>query len=424
MISETHEFIEDSKIEEAGRRRYNVKCTKIEPDSRDTYGEYAAGYLEQHGGDDGWSVPVGGEARYSVALTDEGFEAFTRASNLLDIEEAAIDEAFGPIENGVDRDQRVMNRTRGLSKGRITPLLMVADTGDTSNAYVANRRLARWTWFGDDGMGRNSHGPWCLGSATAPEPGKFVISAKVLGDNGSGPNSHGIAALYQFARLCRDRKVPGVASLSLGSNSSSNAYRDAIAFCASVNVAVIAAAGNQSRRNGISFPAAYCTSVGAHDRNYAAASFSNRNAAHTLPDSYALGVSVNGIGGVKSGSSMATPATAMAVWYAMSRGMRSGVVRNAARSHNAGNGRVLDGGRLMALAPKDDAPVTEPPVTEPPVTEPPVTEPPPGGERLDALYRVFAPDQKGAFAQKTGAIALTGKLLDERNEVTIRKGPR
>lgn len=356
--------MEEIMSEAEERRRFNIVCTKIKPDDRDTYGEYAAGYIELHGGDENESVPVGGEARYSVELTSEGFEAFTRASNALEIEEAVVDEAYedgesdsqAAIFNGVDRDQLTLNRTISLKAGNLKPLLMVADTGDTGNAYVANRRLARWTWFNDDGLGRNTHGPWCLGSATPPEPGRFVVSAKVLGDNGSGLNSYGVAALYRFARLCRDRKVPGVASLSLGSRSASNAYRDAIAFCVAHNVAVVAAAGNDSRRDGISFPAAYCTSIGAHDRRYAAANFSNRNAAHTLPDVYALGVAVNGIGGVKSGTSMGCPGFARAIWYAMSRGMRSGVVRSSARSHNAGNGRVLDGGRLMALAPKDEPP--------------------------------------------------------------------
>lgn len=354
-------------------------------------------------------VPEGEEAKWAIETTPEVAEDFAGAENIEYIEEAVVDEAFGPIENGVDRDQRVMNRTRGLKKGPLTPLMMVPDTGATENAYVKSRELARWTWFSDDARDRNSHGSWCLGAATAPEPGRFVISAKTLGDNGSGLNSYTIAALYQFARLCRDRGVPGVASASLGSNTPSNAYRDAIAFCASVNVAVIAAAGNQSRRDGVSSPAMYCTSVGAHDRNYAAASFSNRNATHTLPDGYALGVSVNGIGGTKTGSSMGCPGVAFAVWYAMSRGMSAGVVRTALRSHNAGGGRVLDGGRLMALAGKDEpAPTPEPK---------PDTKPDTG-----TMYRIFAAKrQRGAFRQLPGALETLGEMVDEHGEATITK---
>lgn len=71
--------MEEIVSESKERRRYNIKCTKIEPGDRDVYGEYAAGYLEIHGGDENESVPVGGEARYSVELTDSGAEAFRAA---------------------------------------------------------------------------------------------------------------------------------------------------------------------------------------------------------------------------------------------------------------------------------------------------------------------------------------------------------
>lgn len=327
---------------------YNVKCRKIEPENRDTYSAHAGEFIEHSGGEDGWDVEVGGEARYAVALDEAGVEAFREASNLLDLEEAATDEAYGAIRDGVDSDMLLMHNMRDLEAGPIKPLLMVADTGDTTAAYVRNRMLDSWTWFADT-VGRNTHGPWCLGAATPPELGKFVVSAKVLGDNGSGANSNGIAALYRFARFCRDRGVPGVASLSLGSRSPSNAYRDAVAYCISQNVAVIAAAGNDSRRDGISFPGVYASSVGANDRNWKSAGFSNRNASHSLPDCYALGVNVNGIGGSKSGTSMATPGVARAVWYAMSRGMRASSVETRLRTH--GSGRTLDASRLMPRMP-------------------------------------------------------------------------
>lgn len=110
-------------------KRYNAKVKKIRPEERDVYRSHAGGYVELHGGDDGESVEVGGLAWYSVELDEAGAAAFGEASNLVELEEAAVDTVCGAIENGVDVDQRKLNRTRGVPKGPITPLLMVADTG-------------------------------------------------------------------------------------------------------------------------------------------------------------------------------------------------------------------------------------------------------------------------------------------------------
>lgn len=322
-------------------------------------------------------VPEGEPTHYAVWLDDSGAEAFSGASNLEYLEEAAEDHVSGAIRDGVDIDQLTLNKTLDLEKGSVSPLMMVADTGATEHPYVKSRELERWTWFKDSGTDRHSHGSWCLGSATPPEPGRFVVSAKVLGDNGSGANSNGIAALYRFARLCRDRGVPGVASLSLGSNTPSQAYRDAVEYCLSQNVAVFAAAGNDGRRNGVSYPGAYAISIGAHDRDFGAASFSNRNASHSLPDGYSFGVQVNGLGlggrtSVKSGSSMSVPAHARAGWYSMSHGFEAKRMKNLVRRHN-GKGRILDGTKMVAAANKTPSKTPKKP------TKPKPTPPSPAG---------------------------------------------
>lgn len=399
------------------KKIYNIMCRKIEPEARDAYRAHAEGYIEQHGGDDGESVGTGEIAHYAVTLDEAGVAAFREASNLVLIEEAPEDtihgtprseevEADAALHNGVDRDALAMHKMLDLDPGPHRPLLMVADTGATSNSYVASRMLKKWTWFSDDGMGRNSHGPWCLGAATPPESGKFVISAKVLGDNGSGSSANVVAALYRFARLCRDRKIVGVASLSLGSRTPSQAYKDAIDYCTSMGVCVLGSAGNDGRKDGLGYPGAYAASVGAHDRNWAAAGFSNRNPSGSLPDVYGLGVSVNGIGGVKTGTSMITPIVARAVWYAMSRGMKAQAVKGALRAHG-GAARILDAGRLLPALPKSPAPKPEQPAPEPSKT----------------LYRVHAGGkQRGAFSQMSGSLKTAGELLKDFKEIRITKG--
>ncbi len=357
------------------KRLYNCKVRKIAPEERDVYAAWAGEFVEHRGGEDGYDIPVGGEARYAVELSEEGAEAFRAASNLLEIEEAATDEAYD-VRRGVDRSALTLHRLLPqLDLGGKGVLTMVADTGASRVGWLADRVESVWTWFSDDGMDRNGHSVWC-GGAAVPGEGRLVF-AKVLGDNGSGSNSYGIAALNRFARLCRDRRVPGVASLSLGSRNPSSAYKDAVDFCVASNVAVVAAAGNESRRDGISYPGVYAASVGAMDYHGQAAGFSNRDASHSLPDCYAVGVGVPGLpnGRRMSGTSMATPIVARAVAVAMARGMKAGAVEAALRSHN-GSTRVLDAGKLM---PKKDSPAPEPETPAPaPTPKPaPAPEPPP-----------------------------------------------
>lgn len=324
-------------------KRYNVAARKIAPEDRGVYRSYAESYIEQHGGDDGWSVAVGETARYSVELDEAGVEAFRRASNLEYIEESATDHASGDVQRGVDRDALELHKilTRdGLGNG---VLVMVADTGATSAAWVRSRLAEKWTWFADDAMDRNGHGTWCLGAAIPG--GAEAVSAKVLGDNGSGANSNGIAALYRFARLCLARKVKGVASLSLGSNSPSQAYKDAVDFCFASGVVVVAAAGNDGRRDGISYPGVYAVSAGAMDYAGGAADFSNRG--DEEPDVYAAGVNVPGLPGGKkmSGTSMATPIVARATAIALSGGLEVKRARKRLANHG-GKSRILNAGKL------------------------------------------------------------------------------
>lgn len=384
------------------KKLYNVKVRKIEPEDRTTFRERAGAFVEHRGGEDGYDIPVGGEARYAVELDAAGAEAFRNAGNLLEIEEAAIDEAYD-VRRGVDRNALTLHKLLpSLDLGGGGVMVLVADTGASRVGWLASRVEEVWTWFSDDGMDRNGHAVWC-GGAAVPGGAKLIF-AKVLGDNGSGANSYGVAALNRFGRLCRDRKAPGVASLSLGSSSPSSAYKDAVDFCVANNVAVIAAAGNDSRRNGISYPAVYAASVGAMDYQGRAAGFSNRNASHSLPDCYAVGVGVPGLPNSRrmSGTSMATPIAARAVAVAMSRGMPARHAKVALRSHN-GSGRVLDAGKLL---PKGEAPRPEP---EP---EPPTDEP-------EALYRV----QVGSFRRHDYAENLMKRLRgDGYPDAFIAKG--
>lgn len=372
------------------RKPYNVFVSeKIPHDARDTAHEHMPEgcWIEHHSEEVGEGQP----ARYGALLTERGAEAFANASNCEAIEEARLDEAFGeaevsegeapavpapnvpdlePVESqfaassvqthGVDREVLEFCKFFGAGGGVGKDVyVMVADTGYRHSRYLAGKIVERWTWFGDDGADRHGHGFWVSGAAV-PQGAKLV-SAKVLGDDGRGYNTFGIAALYRFARLCRDRGAFGVANFSLGGGSEvDRGYEEAGRFALANGVLPIAATGNNSWRDKISAPANGLSflSVGAIDhRANEIADFSNRRPGHG-PEIYAPGVRVGGQGGVMSGTSMATPIVTRGAVRAIglpkvnANRARRLVIATGVRKNRYGGAGVLDVTRLIGRAKK------------------------------------------------------------------------
>lgn len=324
-------------IREDGKKLWLVKLAyKEPPSSRRVYRAVCdpADWQDLHDSED---VEIGEPARYGQWLSDDEVRRIRemRPANLEYMEPAVEVRAVGDVEEtnddvleagllkyGVDRralefhgffDDLPYNG-RGV-------YVMVADTGYTDHPYLRGRVKHIWEFTGEgrDGLTRNMHGPWSLGAALPADA--IGVSAKVLRESGSGTSNDIIASWMRFKKLCAEAKAKGVVSCSIGGpDLPIRAYSDAATDLYAHGIIVVAASGNDGRRNGIDAPAnsAYVVSVGAHDWNGYAADFANRAADWSKPDLWACGVQVYGIGGYMSGTSMATPLVARAAANAQS----------------------------------------------------------------------------------------------------------
>lgn len=114
-----------------------------------------------------------------------------------------------------------------------------------------------------------------------------LMPVKVLDDTGSGYTStvsNGVVWATEHGA--------NVINMSLGSTYPSTTLENAVNYAYEKNLTILAASGNDSRANGVSYPAAYenCIAVGAIDQNSVKASFSNGGA---QLDVVAPGVSVS-----------------------------------------------------------------------------------------------------------------------------------
>jgi len=165
---------------------------------------------------------------------------------------------------------------------------------------------------------KNGHGSHCSSHRHAVDNGSGMIGvtpdaigfhAKVLSDGGSGGDK-GIADGIDWLadRGCQ------VISLSLGSSGKSTRINAAINAANDAGVIVVAAAGNDGRRNGIDHPAAssQCIVGGAVDNNLKLASFQDKGRAMQARGVVGAGVRVyacnwNSGYTLMSGTSMGTP---------------------------------------------------------------------------------------------------------------------
>ncbi|MEU0488075.1 S8 family peptidase [Nocardiopsis changdeensis] len=188
----------------------------------------------------------------------------------------------------------------------------IIDTGiDPDHPDFEGRASSAFDAYGGDGFDGNGHGTHVagtIGSATyGVAPAADLFGVKVLSDSGSGSYDDVIAGIDWVAANAPDNSV---ANLSLG-GPASQAVDDAVNALADSGVFVAVAAGNEGQdANNVSPARAEgVTTVGASDRNDAAAYFSN----HGSPvDLYAPGVAIESTvpgGGVEalSGTSMASP---------------------------------------------------------------------------------------------------------------------
>jgi thermitase len=214
-----------------------------------------------------------------------------------------------------------------IHSGKSDAVLAIVDTGiDANHPDFAGKILPGYDAVdGDnDPQDGHGHGTHCAGIATALTnngvgmagiaPDSKFFAVRVLDDQGSGSYANVAAGMVKAADMGAK-----VLSMSLGGPSSSKEIEDAVKYCQSKDVLVIAAMGNDGRETQ-SYPAAIpgvmaCGSTDSADKR---SSFSNsgKHISISAPGSKiwsTLPMNGSAMGkayGFASGTSMATPAAA------------------------------------------------------------------------------------------------------------------
>jgi subtilisin family serine protease len=195
---------------------------------------------------------------------------------------------------------------------------LVIDTGATNHIdLIDNMILDQCKSFvpGEGIFDENGHSTHCAGIIAALKNGIGVIgvapkckiiTAKSLSKHGFGETQWIVKALDYAIEL-----RPDFVSMSLGMNMDIPMIHSRIKKLHSMNIPVIAAAGNDGSSNRISYPAAYPETicVGALDRNLVRADYSNagRQMDFAMPGSDIYSTFLNHQYVMMSGTSMATP---------------------------------------------------------------------------------------------------------------------
>jgi thermitase len=214
-----------------------------------------------------------------------------------------------------------------IHSGKTDAVLAIVDTGiDASHPDLKDKVLPGYDTIDGDNNPRDGHGhgTHCAGIAAALTnngvgmagiaPDSKIFAVRVLDDNGSGTYANVATGMIKAADMGAK-----VISMSLGGPSSSKEIEDAVKYCQSKDVLVIAAMGNDGRETQ-SYPAAIpgVLAVGSTDSADKRSSFSNmgKHISVSAPGSkiwstlptYKVAMGQNY--GFASGTSMATPAAA------------------------------------------------------------------------------------------------------------------
>ncbi|WP_119065875.1 S8 family peptidase [Rubrobacter indicoceani] len=329
-------------------KRYIYSCRRIVPAKRDVAQAYQIEPEELNP-----NAPVGEIAQNAVTLSEEGVEAYRRASNLLSIEEEV--EAFvqgevverdvedasvagvGSIPEDADLtflQALAMREKQGEKAGRGVKIA-VLDQGlgsvVASWLHSAGILAGAWSMIGERATdAKGDHGTHV--ATTATPDGAKLYHYQVLADHGSGSSSGIIRAIYHAVEQGVD-----LINMSLGGSGGGEGYETAIRYARSRGVLVFCAAGNTGRQEH-HYPASCpsAISVAAYDRaSGAKASFSTFNTAVDLAGSGVgvLAYLASGALGRMNGTSMATPtAVFVAVLVAGMTGARGDALLQALRS--------------------------------------------------------------------------------------------
>lgn len=401
------------------KKRYIYSCRVIEPDARDLAHAYQEAPVEMH------PAEIGEVRQLGVTLSEEGAEAYSAASNLIEFEEVttattadfeahdsedtedaeiAAGAAGVQIPPAEDTDYAYSTWLRGSRQGQgvkvaVLDTALGAPVARLLSGHIAGSR----SWVGGSALeGKHYHGGHV--ACTALPDNARLLHGAVLDNEGAGRSDNIAAGIHWAIDMGAD-----IINMSLGGNGNPLAYERAIRRALDRGILVFCAAGNSAQQgNPVNYPAG-CDSavaIGAFDRRTdTKAPFSSFHPYVDLAHSGVLVLSY-GISGQfmrASGTSMATP---NAVWSAAGLQGETGkrgrellqAIRAAARDTRApatheGSGVVHAKDAAEKLKPAPPKPPKEPGV----------------------LYRV----QLGAFSERRNADALAKELEQKGYETYV-----
>lgn len=304
-------------------KRYVYSCRRIPPARRDVAQAYQVEPDELNP-----TAPVGETAQNSVTLSNEGYEAYVRASNLFSISEEVEAHVQGEV---VERDAedasiagvgdipedadltflaaRGMREKQGKEAGKGVRIAVI-DQGLGSRVatwlHSAGILSGAYSMIGERATdARGDHGTHV--ATTATPDGSKLYHYQALADTGSGSSSGIIKAIYHAVDVAKVHII----NMSLGGAGGGDQYEVALRYARGKGVLVFCAAGNtgkQEHHYPASCPSAI--SVAAYDRQSGSkASFSTFNSGVDVAGSGVgvLAYIASGALARMSGTSQATP---------------------------------------------------------------------------------------------------------------------
>ncbi len=243
------------------------------------------------------------------------------AEDAWDISTGSSDVIVAMIDTGVDYSHRDLQSNMWVNEAELNG---INGQDDDKNDYIDDIYGYNFIYNNSDPADDHGHGTHCAGIVAARGNNNLdiagicwstkIMALKFLGSSGEGTTADVVLALYYAVENGAD-----IISNSWGSNSESNALKDAIDYAQSQGVILVAAAGNNNS-NSPHYPGGYenvlsVTATDADDNKWSLSNYGDWvdiaapgvDILSLKADGTSQGVSYNPSTAILSGTSMAAP---------------------------------------------------------------------------------------------------------------------